>query len=274
MPNMTTPFPVFDGETVEDNFRELQEWAICLTDELKYLFCNLDAGNVMEASKVKAKNIDCSKGRIKDWQMQSLTADKITAGTIDAQEITVINIDADNINTGTLNSELVNVGNSDSYGTVTLTGDSLMFYEKVKENGATKKVLRIALGRDDQNNYIFTVQNRDATQGVYMDDNGDIVISGILSTDKDCLIQGALRVGIGGNNTKGIEFYGDAYANGSACYAKIVPWVNAYDDHIKGINVADGDLWVKGNAVATEKDIANLDSEIEALKEQIKNPSK
>lgn len=48
---------------------------------------------------------------IVDADILSLTANKITAGTINAAVITVTNIDASNINTGTLNASVVNVTN-------------------------------------------------------------------------------------------------------------------------------------------------------------------
>ena len=49
--------------------------------------------------------------RISSAEIISLTATKLTAGTIDASVITVTNINADNINTGTLNASVVAVTN-------------------------------------------------------------------------------------------------------------------------------------------------------------------
>ena len=69
---------------------------------------------------------------------------------------------------------VVNIGCDDDYGRVLLDGDSLVFYEKVDG----KLYQRIAIGRGDDGNYIFTVQNRDETQGVYMDSDGTIRITG------------------------------------------------------------------------------------------------
>lgn len=39
-----------------------------------------------------------------------------------------------------------------------------------------------------------------------------------------------------GNNTKGIEFYGDTYSSESACYAKMLPYVDVGGE-LKGINI-------------------------------------
>lgn len=173
MPNLTTGFPKRTGN-LEDDYENLYNWSVSLIDELKSILCNLDSGNVTEANSVKAQNIDCTQARIKDAQMQSLTADKLTAGEIDAREIIVHHINASEIDTGKLNSGVVNIGCDDDYGRVLLDGDSLVFYEKVDG----KLYQRIAIGRGDDGNYIFTVQNRDETQGVYMDSDGTIRITG------------------------------------------------------------------------------------------------
>ena len=208
MPNLTTPYLNLGGRDIDKDMDDVQDWSIALIEELRDILCNLDAGNCMEAGKVQAKNIDCSKARIHNAQIQSLTADKLTAGTIDAREIIVENIDADNINTGMLNSGLVNVGNSDSYGSVAFTGDTLIFNEKVKdENGKTVNVMRIMMGRDNANNYIFTVQNRDATQGIYMNSDGNIVMTGLFSTGKE----GQARTVIDKNGIQSYDANGNRY---------------------------------------------------------------
>lgn len=50
------------------------------------------------------------KAFIPDAAIINLTASKLTAGTIDASEISVINLDASNINTGTLDASLIKAG--------------------------------------------------------------------------------------------------------------------------------------------------------------------
>ena len=154
MPNLTTGFPKRTGN-LEEDYENLYNWSVSLIDELKSILCNLDSGNVTEANSVKAQNIDCTQARIKDAQMQSLTADKLTAGTIDAGQITV-------------------KGESDN-GKMVMSGEKLVFFE----TGNDKP--RIYIGRDGDD-YIFSVQNSDATQGIYMDESGNIVITGVFST--------------------------------------------------------------------------------------------
>ncbi len=71
-----------------------------------------------------------------------------------------------------------------------------------------------------------------------------------------------------------ISFYGDSYqadANGnySTPYARIVPWVDAYDDHIKGINIVGGEFCIEGSPVATKQDIAELKRQIKILRDNM-----
>ncbi len=281
MPNLTTPFLHLGGRDIDKDMDDVQNWSIALIDELKYILCNLDAGNCMEAGKVQAKNIDCSKARIHNAQIQSLTADKLTAGTIDAEEIKVINIDADNINTGMLNSGLVNVGNSDSYGSVALTGDTLVFYEKVKdESGKTVNVPRIMMGRDKANNYIFTVQNRDATQGIYMDSDGNIYITGhftggsissetTIDVNTDARIGRRLILKDKNEATAGYEEAGiisvsegvmQILANNSRS-------INLHTDG--NVNLNGKSIMANGVEIATQADIDEIKEEIRRLRNEI-----
>ena len=89
MPNVTTPIPNnLTGNTQED-LRQLKEWGTALIDELTYLFHNLDAGNVLEAASVKAENIDTTTAAIGNAQIGVLSADKLVAGRVDTEKVTV-----------------------------------------------------------------------------------------------------------------------------------------------------------------------------------------
>lgn len=95
---------------------------------------------------------------------------------------------------------------------------------------------------------------------------------------KDCLIQGELRVGLAGDNTKGISFYGDSYSpdadgNYSTPYERMLPYV-ANNEDFKGINVEGGTLCNFGSPVATERDINTLTRKIEQLAEKYDNLKK
>ena len=89
MPNLTTPIPnKITGDASED-LKAIQKWGTALIDELAYIFNNLDAGNVSEAASVKAENIDTNTAKIQNAQIGILTADKLKAGTVDTNLVTV-----------------------------------------------------------------------------------------------------------------------------------------------------------------------------------------
>ena len=64
---------------------------------------------------------------VTDAKINTLSADKLTAGTIDASVITVSNLDASNISTGTLDASVVTVSNLDAgnINTGTLSADQI-----------------------------------------------------------------------------------------------------------------------------------------------------
>lgn len=62
---------------------------------------------------------------VTDAKILTLTANKLTAGTINAAIISVINLNASNINTGTLNASVVNVTNLNASNIVTGTLTSI-----------------------------------------------------------------------------------------------------------------------------------------------------
>lgn len=205
MPNLTTPFPDLKGEDISEDMQKVKEWSISLIDELKYIFCNLDAGNVTEAGSVKAQNIDCTKARIRGAQIQSLTADKISAGTIDA--------------------ELIGIKDTSGNGAMEIAKQAMQFFEGNQ--------LRIYIGRDNNGNYIFLVQNADASQGIYMNESGNIVVTGVFSTGTE----GQARTIIDKN---GIQSY-------NALGQKDGLWCNDANDN--GQRFSDLTLYDKGHEI-------------------------
>lgn len=167
--------------------------------------------------------------------------------------------------TGTVNSTQNPVQSENKQ--LLLDGDLLY----IKDDNGVRRINIGNIGKE----FAFELYDKKGKRNVYINENGDIIISGTLDTGKDCRIQGELRVGMAGNNTKGIEFYGDTYSGEqSTCYGKLVPGVDANDDHIRGINVVDGEFWVKGYKAATERDISALQSTIETMAAQIEKLQK
>lgn len=141
----------------------------------------------------------------------------------------------------------------------------------------TNNRVRVRLGNYN-GEFVFIIYDKNKKQAIYLNEDGEGVFAGSIQTMKDCLIQGMLRVGMAGNNTKGIEFYGDSYqpdkdGNYSTPYARLVPYVANNEDY-KGINVEGGELCVDESPVATTKDINNLSKQIEALTEKVNNLKK
>ena len=136
----------------------------------------------------------------------------------------------------------------------------------------TNNRVRVRLGNYNDE-FVFIIYDKNKKQAIYLNEDGEGVFAGSIQTMKDCLIQGMLRVGMAGNNTKGIEFYGDSYqpdkdGNYSTPYARLVPYV-ANNEDFEGINVEGGKLCVNEKPVATEKDIDGLKNKIDILTKRL-----
>ncbi len=137
------------GETV----KELREWGAALIDELTYLLANLDSGNVKCAASVKAENIDTSTARISNAQIGVLNADKLKAGTIDTNRVTVASED----------------------GNLQLSGTALSITDK------NNNPLFYAGYDAEQNRFDFHLYGREG-KGIYLNNDGNAVFSGMLSS--------------------------------------------------------------------------------------------
>ena len=141
----------------------------------------------------------------------------------------------------------------------------------------TDNRVRVRLGNYNDE-FVFIIYDNNKKQAIYLNEDGEGVFAGSIQTMKDCLIQGMLRVGMAGNNTKGIEFYGDSYqpdkdGNYSTPYARLVPYV-ANNEDFKGINVEGGELCVNNSPVATARNINDISKQIEKLTETVNNLKK
>ena len=139
------------------------------------------------------------------------------------------------------------------------------------------KRIRIRIGNYN-GEFVFIIYDVKGNKAVYLNEDGEAVFSGTIETMQDCIIQGMLRVGMAGNNTKGIEFYGDSYqpdkdGNYSTPYARLVPYV-ANNEDFKGINVEGGKLCVEDSPVVTEKEYKLLEKQIQQLTEKVNNLKK
>ena len=169
---------------------------------------NLDS-NGFTNSVVNDKFANLSIGNAK---ISDLSADKLTAGTIDANKINVINLDADNITAGTIDASIISVINlnADNIVAGTISGNRI-------EGGVIRGVT-IQGGSLEWVN-----SNGNIVGGIYQDQDGYTYITASnvinldaptieiptsdlwvrsLRTDQDCRVSGTLRA------------YGDAQVDG------------------------------------------------------------
>ncbi|MBR5218967.1 MAG: hypothetical protein IKV89_04470 [Clostridia bacterium] len=149
MPNLTTPMPPKMTGDVKVDLASIKAWGTALIDELTYLFNNLGAENVKEAASVKAQNIDTNTAKINNAQIGSLTADKLTAGTVNTNKVKVESDD----------------------GSLTLSGSEL----SIKEN---ERVRFLAGINPDSGKFKLALCNRSGIPTVTIDSNGNAIFSG------------------------------------------------------------------------------------------------
>ncbi len=149
MPNLTTPIPPNLTENTAEDIKRIKAWGTALIDELSYLFNNLDANNVQEARSVKAENINTNDAKISNAQIGTLSADKLVAGTVDTNKVTVESRD----------------------GTLSLSGSELVLSDR---NG-----VRFLAGMDpDSREFHFLLCNKQGVPTVAINSSGNAVFSG------------------------------------------------------------------------------------------------
>ena len=155
MPNFTTPIPPKLTGDAERDVGILKNWGTALIDELTYLFNNLDSGNVIEAASVKAENIETANAKITNAQIGALTADKLVAGSVD--------------------TELVSV--RDKNGRLKISGSQIVISDKNNQRF-------VAAFDPDTNKFRFELYNRNGEPMVSINSGGDAVFGGIVESAK------------------------------------------------------------------------------------------
>lgn len=135
--------------------KQMERYYADLITVNKALINKLDVGTAkityatIDFANVKKQVVDTSiirDGAVTNEKVQSLSANKLTAGTIDASKITVTNLNADNITVGTINGKRI--------GTGSLSLDKLA--EKVPTKEYLDKVQKDLQGQIDGNIETFT----------------------------------------------------------------------------------------------------------------------
>lgn len=150
MPLLTVGYPMERWDT-DANVTEIKNVLNETIDQLRYILCNLDAGNVIEAASVKAQNIDVTQAQIKDAQIGSLKADKLWAGTIDSGKVTI--------------------KEKDSNKTIDITGSYIHFEEDGKD--------RAGMGYLPDGTFVFYINDPSGQQvQIGLDSDGNAIFRG------------------------------------------------------------------------------------------------
>lgn len=288
MPNLTTPIPPkLSGQSNEDLIR-FKEWGTALIDELTYILNNLDAGNVIEASSVKAENIDTSTAVIENAQIGALTADKLAAGTVDTNKVTVSSkngelklSDAQIIITDGKNTRFMAAYNSgtkkfnfllcNSKGIPTVSIDSdgdAIFTGKVESSSVYSSTI---IGTDsaayDTNNGGVFAQLDPAGIKVMQDKSSvrNQKIGMSVAEDGTAYIVLGAGNGSGKKNINGVVYSDGAFViekNSSGASMGIKgcsPFINLWED--------SGELWLSGSSVLLNG--LNIEQELTAVKQRL-----
>lgn len=224
MPNLTTPIPPMLSQETKTALKQLKEWGTALIDELSFILNNLDSSNVTEAAMVKAENIDVTDGKILNAQIKNLTADKITAGTIDL-------------------SQGITVKSSDD--SLKITANTI----SISENGE----LRVLMGKNDNGSFVFMITDGNGN-GLMLDDNGEAVFSGNINTQKDVIIGRQLKMC--NYNNDGYILFGDNASisgnkNTDTLNISAMNGITLYSSGGIKLNTTNGTVSVNGDKVVT-----------------------
>ena len=224
MPNLTTPIPPMLSQETKTALKQLKEWGTALIDELGFILNNLDSSNVTEAAMVKAENIDVTNGKILNAQIKNLTADKITAGTIDL-------------------SQGITVKSSDD--SLKITANTI----SISENGE----LRVLMGKNDNGSFVFMITDGNGN-GLMLDDNGEAVFSGNINTKKDVIIGRQLKMC--NYNNDGYILFGDNASisgnkNTDTLNISAMNGITLYSSGDIKLNTTNGTVSVNGDKVVT-----------------------
>jgi hypothetical protein len=237
--------PEESSGNLKEDFENLKTKFISVLKELEYALGNLDEENVQRAASVRAEDIDTSKAKIRDAQIKSLTADKLTAGTIDANEISVINIDADNISAGSIDTDMIKIASGD--GSLVMDGGLIRMYD---EDGA----LRLMMGLDTRsevggeanpyyNQFCFFIVNKDGVNTIYFDDDGNAVFAGKINTKNSVSVGKRIEMQNSRDSRAGLYFM-----SGSDCLGSV-----SIDGETPGVYIsAQNGVYINGSKIATE----------------------
>lgn len=265
--------PPSDSGSLKKDVEQLKSRFTAVLKELEYLLCNLDEENVTRAASVYAENIDTTHAKISDAQIGDLSADKLKAGSIDADKVEIRNLSADALVSGTIDADKITVknlsadalvsGTLDTEQVTVASGDGrLVMYDTVLAMYDSEGTPRLVAGLDTRrtvngaanpsyNKFRFDIADENGTSCIRFDDDGNAVFSGIIDTGSDVNVGNQLCL----NNAYadgGLYF---CNRNGSAMASVMC---DRFDDAPGVLVTADSGLFVNGYKVATEQYVADV----------------
>lgn len=205
MPEFTTPIPPKLTGNPEADVIGLKRWGTALIDELTYLFNNLDAGNVIESASVDAENINTNKAKISDAQIGVLNADKLSAGTVDTDRVSV----------------------KDQDGNLEINGSSITISDRSRNRF-------VAEYDKDDNIFKFSLCNKNGEPTVSINSRGDAVFKG---TVESAHIFSSTIIGTDSESYENVD--GGVFADVDQAGIKVMQDQNGVRRQKVGISVAD-----------------------------------
>ena len=291
MPNLTTPIPPKPTGNANADVFALKQWGTALIDELSYLFNNLDAGNVIEASSVKAENIETKTAKISNAQIGALSADKIQAGCVDTELVTVgdrdgnLEISDSGITVADSNRTrfeakynkntdkfIFRLFNEDGEPTISISSSGDAKFNGTVESANIFSSTIIGTDSDsyyDEDGGVFANIDKQGIRIMQDDDGRKQKIGMSVSDDGTAYFVLGSGDGSGRHIINGVEYTRGAFKvekNESYTNMGLVgksPFITFWDDN--------GELWLSGDAVKING--VNILSEINSIKSRLNNMS-
>lgn len=179
---------------VDAKITNLQASAITVNDA-NILFARLDKANIQQGWITSAMIGDA---QITNAKIQDMSADKITAGVIDASEVSIINLDAASITTGTITGldaffnktfKIISPTSDTEEFIISATSESVMIGTRMKSGELYLQKAMISIGDEDMAITTKGYLRLTGSQHLSLTSANDIVLfPGVSNSEKDVYI--------------------------------------------------------------------------------------
>lgn len=230
---------------VDAKITNLQASAITVNDA-NILFARLDKANIQQGWITSAMIGDA---QITNAKIQDMSADKITAGVIDASEVSIINLDAASITTGTITGldaffnktfKVISPTSDTEEFIISATSESVMIGTRMKSGELYLQKAMISIGDEDMAITTKGYLRLTGSQHLSLTSANDIVLfPGVSNSEKDVYINDGstnnaiLHVGNFENLITTVEnsrnskkLSGMEIVDASKNISNAIPWIN------------------------------------------------